>query len=336
MRVLLVLHEGPGAGTSYLLDPRKQSSFSVGRSSRCDVQLKDQRVSRHHCDMRWNGHNWEANDRGSTNGTYLNGAQIRGPHKLQIGDRITVGETTMVPHELTSQAEQPATSRSAGQPAQDVGRQDALGREPGRMSSSPSETAEKDGAQPDLAAAYWFIQAFVAVGIVCLGAGAFLPWLQVNGSLAQDLEPLLQGLAKIVAILSGQNSILNVSQEISGLEGHGKLTLLVAVVSTIALVVDIFLHRRSAIPSIVYLLSSLMAGTAIAFDVLNYYRFYSQMQDLTLLFGIQIEQVVEVFDQFMDVSVTPMSGLFLTGIGLILLLLGAIGRLSVAFSDARR
>jgi len=183
--------------------------------------------------------------------------------------------------------------------------------------------------------AYWSVQATVAAAIVCLGAGAFLPWLQVTGSLAKDLQPLLQTLADIVAVLSGPDSVLNVSQQIDGLEGYGKLTLVVAVVSMGALVIDIFFHRRSAIPGIVYLLSSLMAGGAIAFDLVNYYRFYSQMKDLTLLFGIQLEEVVEVFDQFLEVTVSPMIGLVLTGLGLLLLLVGAVGRLSVAFLDQR-
>jgi hypothetical protein len=276
------------------------------------------------------------NDRGSTNGTYVNGAQIRGPHALRPGDRITVGETTMVPHKLASPAGAGAGSQSPEQPVQDVGRQDASRQESSRVSWPSSGTAEENGSRLGLAAACWLVQALVVLGIACLGAGAFLPWLQVTGSLAQDLQPLLQGLADIVAVLSGQDSILNVSQQISGLEGYGKLTLLVALVSTIAVVVDIFFRYRSAIPGFVYLVSSLMAGAAIAFDVANYYRFYSQMQDLTLLFGIQLEQVVEVFDQFIDVSVTPMVGLFLTGIGLVLLLVGAIGRLSMAFLDRRR
>jgi hypothetical protein len=184
--------------------------------------------------------------------------------------------------------------------------------------------------------AYWLVQAAVAAAIVCLGAGAFLPWLQVTGSLAEDLQPLLQGLADIVAVLSGPDSMFNVSQQIDGLEGYGKLTLVVAIVSTGALVMDVLFYRKSAIPGIVYLLSSLMAGGAIAFDLVNYYRFYSQMKDLTLLFGIQLEEVVEVFDQFMQVTISPMIGLVLTGLGLILLLAGAVGRLVVAFLDRRR
>lgn len=335
MRTLLVLQEGPGAGQSYLLDPAKQPVLSVGRSSGCDVCLNDQRASRHHCDIQWNGHRWEVQDRSSTNGTYVNGTRIHRPYELQLGDRITVGETTIVPRELTSQPVSPAASPGAQKPAVGVGREAPSRKPSDPVPRSPSRAKEGDRARPGLAVAYWSVQATVAAAIVCLGAGAFLPWLQVTGSLAKDLQPLLQTLADIVAVLSGPDSVLNVSQQIDGLEGYGKLTLVVAVVSMGALVIDIFFHRRSAIPGIVYLLSSLMAGGAIAFDLVNYYRFYSQMKDLTLLFGIQLEEVVEVFDQFLEVTVSPMIGLVLTGLGLLLLLVGAVGRLSVAFLDQR-
>ena len=336
MKALLVLQEGPGAGSAHPLNPRTQPVTSVGRSSKCDIRLNDQRASRHHCDIWWNGHAWEVTDQGSTNGTYLNGVQIQGPRELRLGDRITVGETTMVLREPTSQAAAPMAPPVGRQLSGVAGRVD-----PSRGNSDPdslprSKASETARGRPGLAAAYWVIQALVAASIACLSAGAFLPWLQVAGSLAQDLQPLLQGLANVVAVLSGQDSIFNVSQQIGGLEGYGKLTLLVAIVSTVVLVVDIFAHRRSAISGIVYLLCSLMAGGAIAFDLVNYYRFYSQMKDLTLLFGIHLEEVVEVFDQFMDVSITPLIGLVLTGIGLALLLVGAVGRLSLAFLDQGR
>lgn len=336
MRALLALQEGPGAGHTYLLDPLEQPAVSVGRSSGCDVTLNDQRASRHHCDLRWNGRQWEVHDRGSTNGTYVNGMQIHGPYELRIGDRITVGETTMVPRELGSQSAAPSSFREMRKVDGALGPEGVSQSPAAGVSRSADKAREGARAGPGLVAAYWLVQAIVMAGIVCLSVGAFLPWLQVTGSLAQDLQPLLQGLADIVAIFSGQDSIFNVSQQINGMEGYGKLTLLVAIVSMIALGVDVLFHRQSAIPAIVYLLSSLMAGGAIAFDLVNYYRFYDQMKDLTLLFGIQLVQVVEVFDQFLDVTVTPMLGLALTGLGLILLLIGAVGRLGVAILDRNR
>lgn len=336
MKALLIFQEGPGAGPSYLLDPAEEVSLALGRSSGCNLSLNDQRASRHHCDLQWNGVQWEVRDRGSTNGTYVNGMRVRGPHGLQIGDRITVGETTMVLRELTRQPASPRTARPGVEPVLVSDQRASSRRPPEPPSGSPGKASGIEDARSGISAAFWVVQVLLAVAVVCLAAGALMPWLQVTGSLSQDLQPLLQGLAEIVAILSGQDSVFNVSQQIDGLQGYGKLTLLVALVSTVALVVDTFLSRRSVVAGIVYLVSGVMAGGAIAFDLVNYYRFYSQMKDLTLLFGIQLEEVVQVFDQFLDVTITPRIGLFLTGIGLILLLLGGGGRLLVAFLNRGR
>ncbi len=336
MRALLVFQEGPGSGPSYLLDPAEEVALSVGRSSGCDLSLNDQRASRHHCDIQWNGAQWEVRDRGSTNGTYVNGVQVHGPHGLQFGDRITVGETTIVLRELARQAASPRAARAVVEPASSSDQRASSHRAPEPPSGSPGKASGAEDVRSGISVAFWIVQVLLIAAVACLAAGAFLPWLQVTGSLSQDLQPLLQGLADIVAVLSGQDSVFNVSQQIDGLEGYGKLTLLVALASMVTLVVDVFLSRRSVIPSIVYLVSGVMAGGAMAFDLVNYYRFYSQMKDLTLLLGIRLEEVVQVFDQFMDVTVTPMIGLFLTGIGLILLLLGGGGRLLVAFLSRGR
>ena len=123
--------------------------------------------------------------------------------------------------------------------------------------------------------------------------------------------------------------MFNVSQQIGGLDGYGRLTLGIAALSTLALAVDIFVYR-SAIPGIVYLVAGIVATGAIGFDLVNYYRYYDQLQDLTLLLGIQLADVVQVFDQFIDLQIRPMIGLYLTGAGLVLLLIAGVGRLVIA------
>ena len=47
-------------------------------------------------DIRWNGRQWEVVDRGSTNGTLVNGGAVRQPVAIRPGDAIGVGETTLV------------------------------------------------------------------------------------------------------------------------------------------------------------------------------------------------------------------------------------------------
>lgn len=334
MKAWLVLQEGPGAGYSYPLDPFKQPLLSVGRSSECDVVLDDHRASRHHSDIRWNGRQWEVVDRSSTNGTYVNGMRVHRPYDLRLGDRVTIGETTLVLSEYSAQATAQPRPRSAEERVRTAEGSAARPRQPPPQPAPRvlSGTQGREHTSAGVTAAFWLVQGLTTAAVVCLATGAFLPWLKVTGSLSQDLQPLIQSLANIVAILSGPDSIFSITQEISGLEGYGKLTLGIAGVGTIALVVDIFSYgcRKSVVPGVVYLVSGLIAAGAMGFDLVNYYRFYKQMRDLSLLFGVQLTDVVQVFDQFIDVQVTPMIGLLLTGAGLVLLLVGGVSRLVVA------
>jgi hypothetical protein len=168
------------------------------------------------------------------------------------------------------------------------------------------------------------------VAVVCLATGAFLPWLQVTGSLSQELGPLIQGVTDLVSSIFGSDSLFHVTQDIGGLEGYGKLTLAVAVVCAIALAVDVFMARKTMVPAIVYLLTGLIATGAMASDLVNFYKLYKQVESWSLLFGIQLGQVVQFLDQFVEMKVTPLIGLQITVAGLVLLLVGGVGRLIVA------
>lgn len=320
MKVRLICQEGPGAGDAYSLDPDQQTIYSVGRSSECDLVLKDQRSSRHHADIRWTGSQWQVVDRGSTNGSFVNGLQVHRPYELRPGDRLTIGETTMVVQQ--EQAERPRPRPERAPAVVRAGEARAAGR-------------SSRGRSSGLSAVFWLAQGLVIAAVICLAAGAFLPWIEITGSLSRDLQPLVQGIADLVASLSGQDSLLHVSQRIGGLDGYGKLTLGIAAVSALALVVDIFFYRRSVVPAVVYLGTGIVAIGAMGFDLANYYRYYQDLQDLSLLFGIQLSEVVQVFDHFIEMEATPMPGLFLTGAGLLLLLAGGIGRLVVAVLGRR-
>ncbi len=319
MKATLVLQEGRGAGRSFALDPSKQVLLSVGRSADCNIVLDDHRSSRYHADFRWTGSQWVVVDRGSTNGTYVNGLQVHGPYDLRLGDRVTIGETTLV-------------LREWAEPVRRAEAAPAAAPRPGRAPAVRSQLAPAGHASTGTAVAYWLAQALVATSVVALASGAFLPWLQVTGSLSQDMEPLIQNLTEILSSIMGPD-FLFVSQQVSGLEGYGKLTLGIAFVALVVLVVDIFVYRRSAVPGILYTLAGLLAAGAMAADLKNLYDIYNQVQAASLLFGIKLSDVIEVFDKFIKVEVTPLPGLYLTAAGLGLLLIGGLGRLAVAFLD---
>ena len=72
-------------------------NISIGRSPSCEIVLEhDQLTSRRHALLRFDGARYTVVDLGSSNGTFVNDAEIRDATPLNDGDRIIVGE-----HELT-------------------------------------------------------------------------------------------------------------------------------------------------------------------------------------------------------------------------------------------
>lgn len=64
----------------------------IGRSSKCEVQIDQESVSRNHCRISFNGKTYSIRDLGSTNGTYVND-ELVDEINLRDGDQIKVGRT---------------------------------------------------------------------------------------------------------------------------------------------------------------------------------------------------------------------------------------------------
>jgi pSer/pThr/pTyr-binding forkhead associated (FHA) protein len=92
-RLILQPREGDEVPREYPLDGR---DVTIGRAPGCDIILpNDQLASRRHSILRYDIDHYTIADLGSSNGTYVNGAEIRDVTPLAEGDRVTVGE-----HEL--------------------------------------------------------------------------------------------------------------------------------------------------------------------------------------------------------------------------------------------
>lgn len=76
-----------GAGRQF---PLADQAIALGRSPQCAVFIADQRASRRHAEVRWDGEVATLNDLGSANGTFLNGRRITMPETLRDGDEIAV------------------------------------------------------------------------------------------------------------------------------------------------------------------------------------------------------------------------------------------------------
>jgi pSer/pThr/pTyr-binding forkhead associated (FHA) protein len=67
--------------------------LSIGRSGEADVRIEDRFASGIHMRIYSRGESYYAEDMGSTNGSFLNGSQLRGEQKLGDLDEIRIGDT---------------------------------------------------------------------------------------------------------------------------------------------------------------------------------------------------------------------------------------------------
>lgn len=75
-------------------DPRRLlSQHLIGRGPECALRLSGSYVSTQHALIRWQGHGWELLDRGSRNGTHLNGEPVEPgrPYRLTKGATLNFG-----------------------------------------------------------------------------------------------------------------------------------------------------------------------------------------------------------------------------------------------------
>jgi pSer/pThr/pTyr-binding forkhead associated (FHA) protein len=66
---------------------------TMGRSDSAEIRVDDPFASSAHARIFQRGDFMYAEDMGSTNGTYLNGRQIRTPERLKVADVIKIGDS---------------------------------------------------------------------------------------------------------------------------------------------------------------------------------------------------------------------------------------------------
>ena len=89
----------------------KPGANSIGRQSSCTIPLKDSTLSRLHCEVILAGTVATLLDKGSKNGTLLNGKKIDA-QVLQPGDKIVIGATTLWYEKRNVASEAPAPAPS--------------------------------------------------------------------------------------------------------------------------------------------------------------------------------------------------------------------------------
>ncbi len=75
-----------------------RNRLTIGRGDENDIRLDAKSVSRHHAQLIYAEGRWCIEDRGSANGTFVNGVRIpfASPHPLRHADRIRIGVEELV------------------------------------------------------------------------------------------------------------------------------------------------------------------------------------------------------------------------------------------------
>jgi serine/threonine-protein kinase len=94
-RVSLAVVSGPGSGGVYRMESPRISLGRAGEGARAAIQLPDAEVSRMHAVVQCDGHGFEVQDLGSTNGTFVGGQRVQAA-ALEPGTEFRVGGTTLL------------------------------------------------------------------------------------------------------------------------------------------------------------------------------------------------------------------------------------------------
>jgi hypothetical protein len=137
----LIVRFGPHPNQEY---PLPSHTVTIGREPINDIVMNDSEVSRRHTRISFRDGEYQAEDLGSTNGTFINGRRLSGPTPLHHGDIIDLGDSISFTFHDPGSAGYGATVIDSG-----IARPDQMGRtEYIPYSGGHAQSASRPAAQP--------------------------------------------------------------------------------------------------------------------------------------------------------------------------------------------
>lgn len=188
----LVMRTGPNPGQTFdLLQPE----ITIGRDINNTVVINDAEISRKHARVYIQGGFYQIEDTGSTNGTFVNGQRLMGPHLLRPGEVIFMGETVSLSFELTQfdpNATVASTPRGIPEPAAPVPQAvnypppaysppPAASAYSGQVPPGPAEPAPIEyEEEPQSSRTKWIVGVGCLLVVLCIGAIGLLAFDTLN------------------------------------------------------------------------------------------------------------------------------------------------------------
>lgn len=118
----LIMRSGPNPGKIFELN---KNEIYIGRDVNNDIVINDAEVSRKHARLLLTAGGYVLEDLGSTNGSFVNGQRLMGPHVLRPGETVMFGENVSLVMEAAYDADAtmiagavpPAASKTLNQQA---------------------------------------------------------------------------------------------------------------------------------------------------------------------------------------------------------------------------
>jgi predicted component of type VI protein secretion system len=93
---MLIMRTGPNPGKSFELT---KNELYIGRDINNDIVINDSEISRKHARLIMQAGGYVLEDLGSTNGSFVNGQRLMGPHVLRPGEMVMFGENVSLAFE---------------------------------------------------------------------------------------------------------------------------------------------------------------------------------------------------------------------------------------------